>query len=213
MALGIEFVVVRLQVGSDLSLQRRHQHPARPPRAISSSRELIRAVAETNLLEPKPDFVFFGGDLAQLGTKAELDHGAEIMSALRYETHYVMGEHDYYLDLGEYWSKLFDDQIDNITFHSVMATAWPWPYPQRATPRRSTSCPCSPCPSTGRTRSSSGTPRAGSSSTRPPAGCRCSTRSVYDNTARTVAFDARTGRPEDTTYQDPKRRFPPQAHF
>ena len=130
MALGIAFVAVRLQVGSDLSLQRRHQHPARPSRAISSSRELIRAVAETNLLEPKPDFVFFGGDLAQLGTKAELDHGAEIMSALRYETHYVMGEHDYYLDLGEYWSKLFDDQIDNITFHSVMATAWPWPYPQ-----------------------------------------------------------------------------------
>ena len=38
---------------------------------------LIRAVAETNLLEPKPDFVVFGGDLAQLGTKAELDHGAQ----------------------------------------------------------------------------------------------------------------------------------------
>ncbi len=70
-------------------------------------RGLIRAVAETNLLTPKPDFVMFGGDLGQLGTKAELDHGAEIMSKLRYKTHYVMGEHDYYLDLGEYWSKLF----------------------------------------------------------------------------------------------------------
>jgi len=58
-------------------------------------------VAETNLLEPKPDFVFFGGDLAQLGTKAELDHGANHVGA-QYETHYVMGEHDYYLDLGEY---------------------------------------------------------------------------------------------------------------
>ena len=38
-------------------------------------RGLIRAVAETNLLNPKPDFVIYGGDLAQLGTKPELDHG------------------------------------------------------------------------------------------------------------------------------------------
>lgn len=68
---------------------------------------LIRAVAETNLLEPKPDFVVFGGDLAQLGTKAELDHGAEMLSALNYKTHMVLGEHDYYLDLGEYWSQLY----------------------------------------------------------------------------------------------------------
>ena len=30
-------------------------------------RGLIRAVAETNLLTPKPDFVMFGGDLAQMG--------------------------------------------------------------------------------------------------------------------------------------------------
>ncbi len=64
-------------------------------------------MAETNLLEPKPDFVVFGGDLAQLGTKAELDHGAEMLAKLNYKTHCVMGEHDYYLDLGEYWSELF----------------------------------------------------------------------------------------------------------
>ena len=70
-------------------------------------RGLIRAVAETNLLAPTPDFVVFGGDLAQLGTKAELDHGAEMLGRLKYRTHCVMGEHDYYLDLGEYWSKLF----------------------------------------------------------------------------------------------------------
>ncbi len=70
-------------------------------------RGLIRAVAETNLLVPKPDFVVFGGDLAQLGTKAELDHGAELLSKLNYDIKYVMGEHDYYLDLGEYWSELF----------------------------------------------------------------------------------------------------------
>ncbi len=66
-------------------------------------RGLIRAVAEANLMDPKPDFVVYGGDLAQLATKAEIDHGLEIMSGMRYKTHYVMGEHDYYLDLGEYW--------------------------------------------------------------------------------------------------------------
>lgn len=70
-------------------------------------RGLIRAVAEANLLAPKPDFVIYGGDLAQMGNAAEIDHGAEILSRLRHKTHMVMGEHDYYLDLGEYWSKLF----------------------------------------------------------------------------------------------------------
>lgn len=70
-------------------------------------RGLIRAVAECNLITPPPDFVVFGGDLAQLGTKEELDHGAEMLSALKYKTYHVMGEHDYYLDLGEYWSELF----------------------------------------------------------------------------------------------------------
>lgn len=70
-------------------------------------RGLIRAVAEANLIDPKPDFVVYGGDLAQLGKREELDHGAEIMSSLRAPVKYVMGEHDYYLDMGEHWSKLF----------------------------------------------------------------------------------------------------------
>jgi predicted MPP superfamily phosphohydrolase len=70
-------------------------------------RGLIRAVAETNLLQPKPDFVVFGGDLAQLGTKPELDHGAEMLAKLNCKTYCVMGEHDYYLDLGKYWSELY----------------------------------------------------------------------------------------------------------
>ena len=68
-------------------------------------RGLIRAVAETNLLDPKPDFVFYGGDIAQLGKPAEIDHGLEILSGLNAKTHYVMGEHDYYVDLGDYWQK------------------------------------------------------------------------------------------------------------
>lgn len=82
-------------------------------------RGLIRAVAETNLLVPKPDFVMFGGDLAQLGKREELDHGAEIMSALKYPVHYVMGEHDYYLDLGVYWEKLFGPQYYSFDHKGV----------------------------------------------------------------------------------------------
>ncbi|MEN8166550.1 MAG: metallophosphoesterase [Pseudomonadota bacterium] len=80
---------------------------------------LIRAVAETNLLEPKPDFVLFGGDLAQLATREELDHGAEILSGLRFKTHMVMGEHDYYLDLGEYWSRLFGEHYYSFDHKGV----------------------------------------------------------------------------------------------
>ena len=98
-------------------------------------RGLIRAVAETNLLYPRPDFVVFGGDLAQLAKQEELDHGAEMLSKLDYKVHCVMGEHDYYLDLGEYWSKLFGPQyyswdhkgVHFITLNSIL-TYDEWTY-------------------------------------------------------------------------------------
>jgi 3',5'-cyclic AMP phosphodiesterase CpdA len=82
-------------------------------------RGLIRAVAETNLITPKPDFVMFGGDLAQLGSKPELDHGAEMLARLNAPLKAVMGEHDYYLDLGEYWSKLFGPQYYSFDHKGV----------------------------------------------------------------------------------------------
>jgi Icc protein len=68
-------------------------------------RGLIRAVAEANLLDPRPDFFLYGGDIAQLGKPEEIDHGLELLGALHGKVHYVMGEHDYYVDLGEYWRK------------------------------------------------------------------------------------------------------------
>ena len=46
-------------------------------------RGLIRAVAEANLLTPRPDFILYGGDIAQLGTPAEIDHGLEMLGGLR----------------------------------------------------------------------------------------------------------------------------------
>lgn len=86
-------------------------------------RGLIRAVAECNMMDPKPDFVIYGGDLAQMARPAEIDHGLEMMSALKYDVKYVMGEHDYYLDLGEYWSKQLGPQhysFDHKGVHFVV---------------------------------------------------------------------------------------------
>jgi len=295
-------------------------------------RGLIRAVAETNLLTPKPDFVVFGGDLAQLGKKEELDHGAEMLSKLNYKTYHVMGEHDYYLDLGEYWSKLYGDhyysfnhkgthfvvlnsvltyddwtynrwpsaeqrmvemagldnpngspfmvgdkqrewlkkdlakvkkdtpivvfshspiqklykgwnfwtedaeqiqellkpfdkvsviyghvhqvqynQIGNISFNAVMATAWPWPYPEsyaqaqhhmpKLTVRMNRADPFFERDATGWQFIDVNSGKVALK------------YNLYNNTNRTVAYNPKTGRPEDTTFQDESERIPPQFHF
>ena len=66
---------------------------------------LKKAVAEVNFMYPEPDFVVFGGDLAQLGKKEEIDRGLEILSEVKYPIKFVVGEHDFYLDMGEYWVK------------------------------------------------------------------------------------------------------------
>lgn len=66
---------------------------------------LQKAVLEVNFMDPKPDFVVFGGDLAQLGKKEEIDHGLEILKELTVPVKWVIGEHDYYLDLGNYWQE------------------------------------------------------------------------------------------------------------
>ena len=295
-------------------------------------RGLIRAVAETNLLQPKPDFVVFGGDLAQLGTKVELDHGMEMLSKLDYKIYGVMGEHDYYLDLGEYWSKLFgpqyysfdhkgvhfvvlnsiltyDDwtfnrwpsneqrmlemagldnpngspfmvgekqrewlhqdlstvdkktpvvvfshspiqkiykgwnfwtedaeevqkllkpfrtatviyghvhqiqynQVGNITFHAVMATAWPWPYPQsyaqakqylpKLTVPMNRADPFFERDATGWQMIDMDTGR-------------CALRyNLYNNTNRTVAYNRKTRKPEDSMFQAADKRIAPQDHY
>jgi Icc protein len=295
-------------------------------------RGLIRAVAEANILTPKPDFVLFGGDLAQLGTKEELDHGAEMLSRLKFKTYHVMGEHDYYLDLGEYWSKLFgphyysfdhkgvhfvvlnsilthddwtfkrwptaqqrmlemagldnpngspfmvgakqrewlrndlakisaetpvvlfshspiqkiykgwnfwtDDaeevqallkpytkatvvyghvhqiqynQIGNITFHAVMATAWPWPYPQsyaqakqampKVTVPMNRADPFFERDGTGWQFMDLNTGRI------------VMEYNLYNNTSRIVAFNPATGQPEDRVFQSPSKRIPAQIHY
>ncbi len=46
-------------------------------------RSILRAVDEVNQLVPQPDFVLFGGDLAQLGQKTELKLGADILKEVK----------------------------------------------------------------------------------------------------------------------------------
>lgn len=71
------------------------------------ARSLHRAVDDVNNLDPQPDFVFYGGDLAQLGQIEELDLGAQILKNLKAPVRMMVGEHDWYLDMGEKWRELF----------------------------------------------------------------------------------------------------------
>ena len=70
-------------------------------------RGLLRAVDDVNNLDPQPDFVLYGGDLAQLGASKELDLGAQILKNLKAPLSMMVGEHDWFLDLGQKWQELF----------------------------------------------------------------------------------------------------------
>lgn len=66
-----------------------------------------RAVNDVKAMKPAPDFLIFGGDLAQLGDPVELQLGADIMKNLSLKRYFIPGEHDWYLDMGATWEKLF----------------------------------------------------------------------------------------------------------
>jgi calcineurin-like phosphoesterase family protein len=72
-------------------------------------RSILRAVDDVNSLDPQPDFVFYGGDLAQLGQAKELELGAQILKELKAPVKMMVGEHDWYLDMGEKWRSLFGE--------------------------------------------------------------------------------------------------------
>jgi len=74
-------------------------------------RALLRSVEDVNSLNPQPDFVFYGGDLAQLGQPRELDLGAQILKNLKAPLKIMVGEHDWYLDMGEKWRDLFGNPV------------------------------------------------------------------------------------------------------
>lgn len=67
----------------------------------------MRAVQDVNALDPQPDFVLFGGDLAQLGQVKELELGKQIISEVKAPIKMMVGEHDWFLDMGDKWKELF----------------------------------------------------------------------------------------------------------
>ena len=82
-------------------------------------RSLLRAVDDVNNLDPQPDFVFYGGDLAQLGQPEELELGAQILDNLKTPCKMMVGEHDWYLDLGEKWQELFGEPTYSWDYKGV----------------------------------------------------------------------------------------------
>lgn len=68
---------------------------------------LLRAIDDVNQMSPQPDFVFYGGDLSQLGQATELDLGAQLLRNLKAPLRVMVGEHDWFLDMGEKWQQLF----------------------------------------------------------------------------------------------------------
>jgi 3',5'-cyclic AMP phosphodiesterase CpdA len=70
-------------------------------------RQLERAVADVNALDPQPDFVLYGGDLAQLGQAGELKLGQQILKGIKAPVRMMVGEHDWFLDMGDLWKEMF----------------------------------------------------------------------------------------------------------
>jgi 3',5'-cyclic AMP phosphodiesterase CpdA len=71
------------------------------------ARAALKAVEDANALDPQPDFVLFGGDLAQLGRPEELEFGQQILKELKAPVRMMVGEHDWYYDMGEKWKQMF----------------------------------------------------------------------------------------------------------
>ena len=88
--------------------------------------QLLRAVDDINAMNPQPDFVLYGGDLAQLGKAAELELGAQILKNVKAPLRMMVGEHDWFLDMGEKWRELFGEptySFDHKGVHFVVVNS------------------------------------------------------------------------------------------
>jgi hypothetical protein len=103
------------------------------------------------------------------------------------------------------------NQIGNITFNSVMATAWPWPYPQSYA-QAEQYLPKLTVPMNRADpffeRDATGWQFINIASGRPELNF-----NLYNNRVRKVAWNPATGQPEDTVYQAESARIPPQTHY
>jgi 3',5'-cyclic AMP phosphodiesterase CpdA len=103
------------------------------------------------------------------------------------------------------------NQIGNISFNSVMATAWPWPYPQsyaqakqylpKLTVPMNRADPFFERDATGWQFINVANGRVDLH------------YSLDSNTSRTVAFNKAKKRPEDTLYASEAERITPQKHY
>jgi Icc protein len=82
-------------------------------------RQLLRAVDDINGMDPQPDFVLYGGDLAQLGQKEELELGAQILKSVKAPLRMMVGEHDWFLDMGDKWRELFGQETYSFDHKGV----------------------------------------------------------------------------------------------
>jgi len=90
----------RQELGTDRSARQAALH-------FRFVRRALKAVEDVNALDPQPDFVLFGGDLAQLGRKDEMRLDAEILKEVEAPIKIMVGDHDWFLDMGETWQDLF----------------------------------------------------------------------------------------------------------
>src|SRR5262245_16240962 len=82
-------------------------------------RSILKAVDDVNAMDPQPDFVLYGGDIAQLGQPKELEEGAQILKALKAPVRMMVGEHDWYLDMGDNWRKHFGKDVYSFDHKGV----------------------------------------------------------------------------------------------
>ena len=69
-----------------------------------------RAFKEIEEMGSSFDFMVFGGDLAQKGDPVELQLGVEMLGEITsVKKHFIPGEHDWYLDMGEAWNGHFGE--------------------------------------------------------------------------------------------------------
>ena len=103
------------------------------------------------------------------------------------------------------------NQIGNISFHAVMATAWPWPYP-RSYAQATSHMPKLTVPMN-RADPFFERDATGWQFINVATGRVAMEYNLYNNTNRIVAFDPNKGTPVDQSFQDPKAQIPPQIHY
>ncbi len=103
------------------------------------------------------------------------------------------------------------NQIGNISFHAMMSTGWPWPYPVSYAQAKN----AVPSMTVFMNRADPFHERdaTGWSSIAVANGRATNNFDLWKNSPRTVTYDPERGHPGDTKYQDPANRIPPQTHY